>query len=126
MIIIINPENEKKVLTILATYRNFLRTDKIVYYTRLPKHLIEEILDKFERLRYIITTPIKKIKKPHEFIKDIAKSFKPSEIYTVSEKEYRLTRAGLNYFNLLKENSNPKIFSFMKIIITAKKNLKYV
>jgi len=43
MIIIINPENEMKVLTILVTYRNFLRTDKIVFYTRLPKHIIEEI-----------------------------------------------------------------------------------
>jgi len=92
-----------KVLTILATYRNFLRTDKIVYYTRLPKNIIEEILAKFERLRYTITTPTKRIKKPHEFIKDnLTKGFKPSEIYTVSEKEYRLTRAGLNYLNILK------------------------
>ncbi len=97
-------ENEKNILTILGTYQNFLRIDKIAHYTNLRIYVIKKILDKFERLRLVSTSPIKRIKKPHELVKEYStKGMTPSNIYKVIEKEYRLTTTGLNYFKSIKK-----------------------
>ncbi len=95
--------DEMNVLTILATYRNFLMIDKIAYYTKLRIHLIKKILDKFKRLRLVLISSLKRMKKPHELVKEYStKGMMPSDIYKVIEKEYRLTTKGLSYFNLIK------------------------
>ncbi len=70
-------EHEKSVLIVLA-HHNTIRIDLIAYYTHLPIHIIRRILDKFKDIQLI---------------------------YNISKENYRLTEAGLKYFNSLEEKN---------------------
>lgn len=89
----IERRDEKKIVSVLGTHRNFIRTDQIARLSRLPLFLTRKILDQLERDRYVICSPLKKLKHPVKLIKEqLQRGRHPSGIYEVVDKEYRLTQ----------------------------------
>ena len=69
-----------------------LHAERIARLSQISIPFVRKILEKFERLRYVISTPIRRRKHPSKLIKEFLQRGKHPEIYEYVEKEYRITR----------------------------------
>lgn len=82
----------------LKTWLKFMKVERIARLSQVPIPFVRKILEKFERLGYVINTPAKTRKHPSKLIKEFLQSGKHPDIYEYVEKEYRIARKGSDQF----------------------------
>ena len=66
----------------------------------------DEILEKFEKLRYVVSTPAKKYKHPSKLVKEFLRTGRNPDLYENAEKEYKISQKGLNQFRISQKNNS--------------------
>lgn len=75
-----------------------MKVERISRLSQVPIPFVRKILEKLERLGYVIYTPIRRRKHPSKLIKEFLQRGKHPDIYEYVEKEYRITQKGSDRF----------------------------
>lgn len=101
----LNNKSEEKVLNVLSKGRRYLKVNRIAQLSQVPIPQVSTILNKFERLRYLVSSLAKKYKHPAKLIKEYLQTGRHPDLYENMEKEYKISQRGLNFYRNLGERS---------------------
>lgn len=101
----VKDKNEEKVLRILNRFRRYLKANRIAQLSQIPVAQVSTVLDKFEKLRYAVSSPARKYKHPAKLIKEYLQTGRHPDLYENIEKEYKISQKGLRYYRNLGERS---------------------
>jgi len=83
-----------------------MKVERIARLSQVPIPYVRKILEKFERLRYVISTPVRRRKHPSKLIKEFLQKGKHPDMYEYVEKEYRITQEGSDQFYFLDKDKD--------------------
>jgi len=98
-------KKEEKVLSILNQLKRYLKVDRIAQLSQIPIAQVLTILNKFEKLRYLMSSSAKKCKHPAKLIKEYLQTGKHPDLYENVEKEYKISQKGLSLYRNLGKRS---------------------
>lgn len=102
-------KSEEKVLNILGKVRRYLKVNRIAQLSQILIAQVSTILDKFEKLRYVVSSPARKYKHPAKLIKEYLRTGRHPNPYENMEKEYKISRIGIRELRYIMERSNSSL-----------------